>query len=291
MKIEKSNTHTPLSLKEKFHKYALGIPKFDFTMSCAMLYHENSKLTDITARRLGLKVEAFNDPYLLKRASQPFKTYPGKKIISLKQYKDAKLPKRNIFEIIQKRKSVRNYTEHTISLFDIFVLCNYAYGVTRKSAVMGTNKGSWLYRTVPSAGALYPLELYIVLFSGEISPGFYHYRPDINALEFLKEGTFYEKLKENIFAEPVVELKNACCLLIITGIFERVLMKYGDRGYRFILMEAGFVSQNISLICEAIGLGSCMIGGYKDDELHNFFRISGMSEALLNVLVIGKGST
>ena len=69
--------------------------------------------------------------------------------------------------------------------------------------------------------------------------------------------------------------------------FERTMLKYGERGYRFILLEVGFVSMNISLVCEALGLGSCMVGGYLDDELHRFLGIDGASEAVMNVMVIG----
>jgi len=277
------------SLKRKYAKFSMGLPRVDFHQSLALLYHENSKLTNSTARLLGIQVEAFNDPFFLERASQPFKTYPGKKIIRLDQFKDVKYPRKDFFKIIRKRKSIRNYSDYMISLFEIFLLCNNTYGITRKSHITGIDKGNWFYRTVPSAGALYPLELYLIIFSGEISPGFYHYRPDINALELLKEGNFYEDLKGKIFAEPIIEMRNACSILLISGVFERILLKYGDRGYRFILLEAGCVSQNISLICEAIGLGSCMIGGYKDDELHDLLEIDGLSEAFLNVIIIGKG--
>lgn len=85
-----------------------------------------------------------------------------------------------------------------------------------------------------------------------------------------------------------LKLFDASLIIFIATLFERMLLKYGERGYRFILMEVGFVSQNISLICEALDLGSCMIGGFLDDEVNKFLEIDGLSESVLNVIIVGE---
>jgi SagB-type dehydrogenase family enzyme len=104
----------------------------------------------------------------------------------------------------------------------------------------------------------------------------------------LSKGNYYDVLNPIITAEPIVNLKDACCIVFITSMFERTIIKYGDRGYRFILMKTGFVSENISLICESIGLSSCMVGGYQDDKINEFLGIVIPYESIQNIIIIGK---
>lgn len=271
-------------LKEKFEKYETAFLHFKFENSVAILYNENSKLDKLSARMLGMQVEAFRNQFFLERASQPFKIYPSAKIIKLGKIN----PSENIFQILKNRKSVRKYKKYPISLKELHYILHYSYGISRSLPIYGSERGKWYYRMVPSAGALYPLEIYIVTLNSEIEKGLYHYRPRESYLELIKRDFSIEELNEIIFAEPTVQLSKASLVIIITAIFERMLFKYGDRGYRFILMEVGFVSQNISLICEALGLGSCMIGRYLDDEVNKFLGVDGLTESALNVIVIGK---
>lgn len=69
---------------------------------------------------------------------------------------------------------------------------------------------------------------------------------------------------------------------------ERKLIKYGDRGYRFLMQESGFVAQTISLLAESINLSSCMLGGYNDDKVNEFIGIDGVFETINKIIVIGK---
>lgn len=271
-------------LKEKFDKYETALPRFKFEKSIAILYNENSKLDEINSRLFGMRIESLRNQFFLERASQPFKIYPSAKVVKFKE----KSSDNKFFQILKKRKSIRKYKKHSISLNELYYILYYSYGINRSLPIYGSSRGKWYYRMVPSAGALYPLEIYVVILSGEIERGLYHYQPRDNCLELVKKGNFLEKLNKIIFAEPNVKLSDASCIVIITAVFERMLLKYGDRGYRFILMEVGFVSQNISLICEEIGLGSCMIGGYLDDEINRFLGVDGLSESVLNIIVIGK---
>ena len=274
-----------IKYKKKYEKFGMGIMRFQYEDSVALLYHENSKLTPISSKLFGMSIEKFNDPYYLKRAAQPFNVYPGREILKLKA-QDSPICN-NIFDLIENRKSVRNYNQSSITLSHMYYLLHYSYGICRKSPINGVEKGFWYYRTVPSGGALYPLEIYPIVLRGEFGEGIYHYRPDIEAIELIKKGNYYPEMREMLFAEPNIELANASLVVIISSMFETTMLKYGERGYRFILLEAGFVSMNISLVCEALGLGSCMVGGYLDDELHRFLGIDGASEAVMNVMVIG----
>ena len=117
--------------------------------------------------------------------------------------------------------------------------------------------------------------------------GIYHYRPDVNALELIREGEFYQDLSNITSAEPWVNLEDASCAIFISGIFERLMLKYGERGYRFLLQEVGAVSQNISLVAEAIGLACCQVGSFQDDPVNDFLGLSGIGETACNFMVLG----
>ncbi len=77
-------------------------------------------------------------------------------------------------------------------------------------------------------------------------------------------------------------------MIITTGLYERLKIKYGDRAYRFMLHESGFVAQNMSLIFHALGLGSCMVGGYLDERINELLNLDGVFETVQNILIFGK---
>ena len=189
-----------------------------------------------------------------------------------------------------KRRSTRDYDkEYKISLNELTALLFNSYGVTFKSKIVGFDVDGHIgMRNVPSGGALYPLEMYVVIFNAHIPSGLYHYRADTNVLELLKEGDFIEELLKIIQAEPYVNMRTSSALIITTGIIERLLIKYGDRGYRFLMQESGFVGQTISLLAESINLCSCMLGGYNDDKVNEFLGIDGVFETINNIIVVGK---
>ena len=257
--------------------------------SLAMLYHENSKFNRYKLRKDGERIEAFNSPYVIAKAAQPYKIYPANISIDLDLYKLK--PQTTLHEILNHRRSLREYSEtYKISLNEIAYILYNSYGVTKtfKIAESFEVEGSWGLRNVPSAGGLYPLELYIVILNGHIDSGLYHYRTDMNKLELLKEGDFKGYLRDNMQCEPYVNISAASAVVFSTGIFERVAIKYGDRAYRFLLQESGIVGQTITLLIESIGLGSCWIGAYIDDKINELLGIDGVYETVNNVIVIGK---
>ncbi|MEM7548468.1 MAG: SagB/ThcOx family dehydrogenase [Bacteroidota bacterium] len=255
--------------------------------SVALLYHENSKFDELIARREGIKIGAFSNPYVNARAVQPYKAYPGKKTISLNPYRELPSPQADFFTTLRKRSSTRTFVKYSISLNELFRILTYAYGITRSGNVTNI-EGHQSYRTVPSPGALFPLEIYIVLFSSDINEGLYHFRPDINALECLKEGSFKKSFTRISGAENFIDMEFPCGFVIVTSVYERVFIKYGERGYRWLLQEVGFVNQNLALIFEALGLGSCMLGGFLDDKVNEFIEIDHPGESVQSVTVFGK---
>lgn len=278
-----------MQLKQQYDKIDATPYGQNFADSIAILYHENSKLSSLLSRTLGERVSRFSNRFFYSRASQPYKIYPGSPIIPFEDFGREPYECPDLFSVISSRRSCRNFQKYNISGKELFLICHYSYGISTKTPIRELGYGSWNYRNVPSGGGLYPLELYFALFQGEYMPGLYHYRPDINALELIKEGDFSGELNNIITAEPIVNLKGSSCVFFVTSVFERIMVKYGDRGYRFILMETGFLSENLSLVCHSQQLGSCMIGGYLDDMVNNFLGINGLGETVQNVIVMGKG--
>ncbi len=160
-------------------------------------------------------------------------------------------------EALVKRRSVRNFSSKNLSINQISQILWAAQGITHRE------KG---FRTAPSAGALYPLEIYIAT-----PDGVYHYIPEEHALEKVLSGDVRRELytaalrQESVLQAPVV--------LIITAVFERTTSKYGKRGIRYVYMEAGHVAQNVYLECTSLGLGTVAVGAFQDEEVKRILNL------------------
>lgn len=251
----------------------------------AIQYQEKSKFDKFSFMEESSNIAYFATPNMINKITKPYKCYPAAKITTLEPYKDV-IPTVDFFKTIGNRRSKRNYTEYRISLSEIYQLLHYSYGITGK-AKLRNNEGYWNYRAVPSGGGLYPLEVYIYIQNADIESGIYHYRPDINAIELISNITILKDITKALACDNI-NMNNACCIIFVTSIFLRTLLKYGERGYRFIMQEVGFLAQNISLICEAIGLSSCMLGGFIDDDINKILGIDGTTESIQNIIVLGK---
>ncbi len=138
-------------------------------------------------------------------------------------------------------------------------------------------------RTYPSAGARFPIEIYVAAFRVEsLEQGLYHYKVRTNELETLWPADL-DSLGQSIYS-PFVQ--NPPVALILTSVLSRAEVKYGHKGYNFSLLEAGYMAQNIQLACESRGLGSCGVGGYVDDEIA---RLLDLTEDELPLYVIALG--
>ena len=191
----------------------------------------------------------------------------------------------NLGEAIVGRTSARSLNRIPVALSDLSTLLFSAYGITRP------NNGTSFprpFRTVPSGGALYPLEIY---FSAagitEISDGIYHYSPVDHGIRCIVGDDQSEQLS-GCFVDFQNDIPcNSSLLFFITSVFERSSFKYGARGYRFAFLEAGHVAQNLNLVSEALGLGVLNIGGYYDDKLDQLLRIDGVTQSTIYVVAVG----
>jgi len=183
-------------------------------------------------------------------------------------------------EALKKRRSVRSYTKEALSLTEISQLLFSAQGITT------TYYGHKL-RTAPSAGALYPFEIYLVVNNGEkLKSGIYHYLVEEHSLEIVKEGNFREKIKNaTLGQEPVAQ---AGIVFLLTAVFERTTKKYGERGIRYIHIEAGHIGQNILLQATSLGLATVPMGAFSDQEVNKLIGIDGKKQSTVYLILVGK---
>ena len=179
-------------------------------------------------------------------------------------------------ETLLHRRSIRDYTDEALSLEEVSQLLWAAQGITE----------AWGGRTAPSAGALYPLEVYLVVGDVEnLTPGVYQYRPDGHELVKVKDGDVRAELAEAALDQESV--RNGAIDIVIAAVYERTTVKYGERGIRYVHMEAGHAAQNIYLQATALDLGTVTIGAFYDDTVRDIVGMSG-DVAPLYVIPVGK---
>lgn len=164
----------------------------------------------------------------------------------------------SVEEAIQVRRSVREFGRGGLDLADVSQLLWSAQGVTGKGG----------YRAAPSAGALYPLELYLVVGDIEgLSAGVYWYRPETHELIHLASGDLRKRLASAALGQSCV--RRAPAVLVIASVYKRTTGKYGQRGRRYVHMEVGHAAQNVYLQAAARGLGTVLVGAFDDQEVQD----------------------
>lgn len=179
----------------------------------------------------------------------------------------------SIEETIKERRSVRSFKKEPLTIEEISQLLWAAQGITH-------SLHNFRLRSAPSAGALYPLEVYTVS-----KEGIYHYIPSYHKLFLVKDGDFRKKLaiaglnQSAIYSAPLD--------IVITAIYERTTIKYGERGIRYVHIEAGHSAENIQLQAVALGLGSVTIGAFYDNEVKKLIGCT-KEEIPIYIIPIGK---
>lgn len=240
------------------------------------LFHENSKTgrydymppDDVVRARMGELLES----------------------LTFDQYPSVELPaslaplKLRLEEAISTRVTARNVEPCPLSLETVATILHYAYGVTRDNEDSAFPRP---FRTVPSGGALYPLEIFFhSAHVEELQAGLYHYNPARKELRFLRYGDESNSISAGLVQKNLAV--DTSLILFITAIFERSVFKYGDRGYRFVLLEAGHVAQNVNLVANALGLASVNIGGFFDRQIDDLLGLDGVTHSTIYMVGIGK---
>jgi len=166
-------------------------------------------------------------------------------------------------EAIKKRRSRRRFEDKPLNLKQVSQVLWAAQGITKEGGFK---------RAAPSAGALYPLEIYLVVKKVEgLEPGVYHYNPAHHTIVLTLKGDYQNSLARACLDQMFIA--NAPLCIVITAEYERTTIKYGERGIRYVHMEAGHVGQNICLETVALGLGTVPVGAFRDDKISKMLNL------------------
>jgi len=167
-------------------------------------------------------------------------------------------------ETLAQRRSIRSFTSEPLNMREIGQLVWAAQGITRPAGGL---------RTAPSAGALYPIELYVVT-----ADGLYHYVPAGHKLRLLNEDDLRDDLARAALGQSSV--RNAAADFVVTAVYDRTTRKYSDRGHTYVHIEVGHVGQNIHLQAVALGLGSVPIGAFTAERVKSELSLPADHEPL-----------
>jgi SagB-type dehydrogenase family enzyme len=181
-------------------------------------------------------------------------------------------------DVIARRRSERREGLRPLRLDELAAVLSASYAVGPRGP--GESR-----RPVPSAGALYPLELYVIALAiSGLEPGVYHYQPFRNGLSHL--GPVCRAELRGALVDPSL-VDGAAAILVVTALFWRSRFKYGLRGYRFALLEAGHLVQNALLASSDLDLPALPVGGFYDRRLDAVVGADGLDQACLYALVLG----
>lgn len=239
--------------------------------SLSEIFHENTKERRTTPRTYDTSLDKVMG-YSFKEYKNTSRIFLDCDTISGKQFDDVMLS----------RRSSRKFGKKPLSKEEISFILEYTYHAIEKES----KEFPRFFRSTPSAGALYPLELYPIIFSVHTIPqGIYHYHALTHSLELIEKGSFSDETADICLTQDFIASSGVC--IAVTAIFDRTKCKYGNRGYRYALLDAGHLVQNVYLAATALELAVCSIGGFYDDEFNKMLDIDGVNEAVIYAVVVG----
>jgi SagB-type dehydrogenase family enzyme len=247
--------------------------------SLSELYHENSKQRRSDRGFIERIIATSASPVLYRMMYSSYKRYRPAARTELPEPAETG----ELAGLIARRRSRRDFATRPLALESVSALLRFSVGETA-AADEGVGRPR-PFRAAPSAGALYPLEAYLVAARVDgLATGVHRYDPAAHALEHID---FQPRLDALARATAMDELGAAAGMMVVTAIPARSRLKYGERAYRFVLLEAGHVAQNMLLVAEQLGLSACAVGGFVDAEVDTAIGIDGVDEISLYVVALG----
>lgn len=250
--------------------YGDGEPALD---DPAEFFHEASKLHPALAHRqsAGLARLAANE-HLQTASAHPVRRNPHRRCRPLPE---PQRPDCSLWSALDHRRSRRDFSSQPLEAAHLSSLLDAGYGVRDGNR-----------RTVPSGGALYPFELHVAARAvADLPAGVYRYDPELHALEEYELGDPWPALGA---ACPLPGLLDGgAAVLLLLAVFGRTRFKYGLRGYRFALLEAGHIVQNVSLAAVALDLAALPLGGFYDAQVDELIGADGVEESVVYGAVVG----
>jgi len=206
-----------------------------------------------------------------------YKMYPQARVIELPQPETSGGPP--LWSALAGRRSFRDFTGGGLELKTVSQLLWACQGITARS-------GDYEFRSAPSAGALYPVETYLVSHHVTgIDMGLYHYNVAEHKLELLKA----EDLRRPLMMAGLMQqmLFDCAAAFIWTARVKRSRWKYRQRAYRYIYLDAGHAAENLALAAESLGLGCCLVGAFFDDPVNELVGVDGSAETVIYMCAVG----
>lgn len=185
----------------------------------------------------------------------------------------------SLAEAINLRRSARHFTSQPVSQAQLSQIL---------WAAQGTSDTAWEERTVPSAGATYPLEIFVVCGANcieQIDAGIYHYTSDNHSLTPHRQGDARLELANAALSQRFIS--KAPLNIVICAIYERTTRRYGSRGERYVHMEVGHAGQNIYLQATALRLATVAVGAFSDDRVREVLQLERQYRPLY-IMPVGK---
>lgn len=277
--------------REPYRRYLRK--EFDET-SIAEEFHVNTKHRTYEDPFVGQSVSRFlEDDAMVYATANVDPDYPGEELVPLPEPEPLDV---SLDSALRSRRSVRTFTGEGISRSALSTLLGQSVGVTESKTVLRDDDGqvevNQDFRAYPSGGGLYPVEHYVLVphSTDSLDAGLYYYVPGRHALRRIEggDGDYGESITEYFMADLGAQVsRNAAAVVFMTGAFWRSMAKYGDRGYRFVLQEAGHVGQNLLLVAEAMGLSGLPFDGVKDVAVDDLLGVNGVDESLVYTVVVG----
>jgi SagB-type dehydrogenase family enzyme len=249
-----------------------GVPLDDPTET----FHEASRLyPNVASQRLTSLLVLAASPELQQTVARSSCTRPHRPTVELPPTTQ---PDASFARLLRLRRSELAPERVPLSLADLSVILGTSYAATPRA-------GAGLRRPVPSAGALYPLELYVIALAvNGLEPSVLHYDPfrhRLSHLDFVAPAAVSEAVVDRSLVD------RAAAIVVVTSMFWRSRFKYGARGYRFLLLEAGHLAQNAILAASALGICALPLGGFFDCRLDALVCADGLDEASVYALLLG----
>ena len=228
--------------------------------------------TKYTAERVGYALD-------WQRMPEPYKNYTSP-IATIVLPEPLIGQAADVWKVFGRRRSTRAFSPaQNLPLGTLSSLLWSTQGIT-------AIEEEWYFRAAPSAGALYPIETYILARAVEgLEQGIYHFRPHMFDLEFIKSGDFATLLADAALGQDLI--REAQATFIWTAVVARSKWKYRQRAYRYIYMDAGHIGQNLYLAGTAAGLGVCAVGAFFDDQVNDLIGIDGAEETTVYLASVG----
>ncbi|MBN2271723.1 MAG: SagB/ThcOx family dehydrogenase [Sedimentisphaerales bacterium] len=206
-----------------------------------------------------------------------YKEYPDAKSIELPSFEPSGAMSLDL--ALRRRKSVRDFQAKPISLGQLAYLLWASTGIRRV-------EHGYEFRTAPSAGALYPIETYVIANDvRRLEPGLYHYAVSSDKLEEIRLGDLRRQITAAALGQDMCAA--AAAVFVWSAVFERCKWKYGQRAYRYIYLDAGHIAENLALAAVSLNLGTCEIGALFDDEVNVILGLDGTEESTILMAVVG----